>query len=322
MATEEGGPLVVDVPSRLPKSADHACGPAAETPLKRKASLSIICDSKDDGDDTHDGEDTRSKRQRQDAEERPSPPREAEPRPLPESPPRRRPSSQDTSRDRRESAIQEEKKRGRRLFGGLLSTLSQTSTNSHHKRRQEIERRQQERLQRQREQDDQKRAEKLSKIREARLMEQVDFQEQVMRHRHTKMLALAEYLKTKTEPAIYYLPWKRTTDQGDVIAEQTRAAKSTIAHEEEEFKALKERHAIRYGLRRDSHQRQDTTERAEGEGTMQAEEAGRIEAEATQAAEVSVAKEHAEVQKAAAQHDAHDESGDVLVDGDEDMVIY
>ncbi|KAG5920041.1 hypothetical protein E4U53_003949 [Claviceps sorghi] len=295
MATEEGGPLVVDAPSKLPKSADHACGPAAETTLKRKAS--ITCDRKVEADDTHDEEDTRSKRQRQDAGKQPSSPREPEPLPRPESAPQRRPSSQDTRQDRRESVIQEEKKRGRRLFGGLLSTLSQTSTTSHHKRRQEIEQRQQERLQRQREQDDQKRAEKLSKIREARLVEQVDFQEQV-----------------------YYLPWKRTPDQEDVIEEQIRAAKSTIAHEEEEFKALKERHAIRYGLRRNSHQREDTTERTEGEKGMQQEEPGRNEA--IGATEVTLVGGHSEVQKAEAQQDAHDESGDVLVDADEDMVIY
>ncbi|KAG5980810.1 hypothetical protein E4U55_003589 [Claviceps digitariae] len=317
MATEQDGPQVVDGPPRPPKSGEHACGPDAETTLKRKASLSMIEDGNDDIDDSHDNKDNRTKRQRQDECEQLSTPSTSEPPPRPESPPQRRPSSHDTSRDRRESVIQEERKRGKRLFGGLLSTLSQTSTTSQHKRRQEIEQRQQERLQKQREQDDQKRAEKLSKIREARLVEQVDFQEQVMRHRHTKLLALAEFLKTKTEPAIYYLPWKRTTDQEDVIESQIRAAKRTIANEEEEFKAFKERHAVRYGLRRDSHQREDTTVRAQGEKTMQQEELGRDEA-----TQDSRMKGHAEVQKATAQQDAHDESGDVLVDADEDMVIY
>ncbi|KAG6001368.1 hypothetical protein E4U43_001334 [Claviceps pusilla] len=151
-----------------------------------------------------------------------------------------------------------------------------------------------------------------------------------MRHRHTKLLALAEFLKTKAEPAIYYLPWKRTTDQEDVIEEQIRAAKSTIATEEEEFKALKERHVARYGMRRDSHQREETTERTQGEKTMQQEELGRNEedtqatqaAQAAQAAQATPMKGDAQVQEAAAEQDAHDESGDVLVDGDEDMVIY
>lgn len=76
---------------------------------------------------------------------------------------------------------EEEKKRGKRLFGGLLNTLSQTNTNSQHRKRQEIELKQQERLQKQRDEDDQKRAEKLSRIKEGRMIEQIYFEEQVVR---------------------------------------------------------------------------------------------------------------------------------------------
>lgn len=163
-----------------PTPEKHACGPDEQTKLKRK--LSLVEEGVGAGvhDHDHDSNDASTKRLRQDAREKSPPASEQPPRQV--SPPQRRRSSHDTSRQSRESAIQEEKKRGKRLFGGLLSTLSQTSTTSQHKRRQEIERRQQERLQKQREQDDQKRAEKLSKIREARLVEQVDFQEQVVRY--------------------------------------------------------------------------------------------------------------------------------------------
>ncbi|KAG5944113.1 hypothetical protein E4U59_007582 [Claviceps monticola] len=308
MATEEDGPPVM---AGSPTPEKHACGPDEQTKLKRK--LSLVEEGVGAGVHDQDSNDVSTKRLRQGAREK-SPPASEQP-PRQDSPPQRRRSSHDTSRQGRESAIQEEKKRGKRLFGGLLSTLSQTSTTSQHKRRQEIERRQQERLQKQREQDDQKRAEKLSKIREVRLVEQVDFQEQVMRHRHTKLLALAEFLKTKAEPAIYYLPWKRTADQDDVIDDQIRAAKSTMAKEEEEFKALKERHAIRYGLRRESHARPDTTEETQGRETVQREAPGRDE-------EAIPGKGTAEPPKPAAHQDAHDESGDVLVVAEEDMVIY
>ncbi|KAG6212892.1 hypothetical protein E4U50_001746 [Claviceps purpurea] len=310
MATEEDGPPVT---AGSPTPEKHACGPDEQTKLKRK--LSLVEEGVGAGvhDHDHDSNDASTKRLRQDAREKSPPASEQPPRQV--SPPQRRRSSHDTSRQSRESAIQEEKKRGKRLFGGLLSTLSQTSTTSQHKRRQEIERRQQERLQKQREQDDQKRAEKLSKIREARLVEQVDFQEQVMRHRHTKLLALADFLKTKAEPAIYYLPWKRTADQDDIIDDQIRAAKSTMAKEEEEFKALKERHAIRYGLRRESHARPDTAEETQGGETVQQEAPGRDE-------EAIPGEGTAEPPKPAAHQDAHDESGDVLVVAEEDMVIY
>lgn len=81
---------------------------------------------------------------------------------------------------RRPSATLEEKKRGKRLFGGLLNTLSQKPTNNQQKRRQEIERRQQERLQNQRAEDDQKREENLKHLRVIRMQEQIGFEEKVV----------------------------------------------------------------------------------------------------------------------------------------------
>lgn len=82
--------------------------------------------------------------------------------------------------ERRQSATQEEKKRSRRLFGGLLNTLSQAPSNSQQKRRQEIERRQHERMQRQDVEDGKKRAERLSRLRKVRMAEQIVFDEEVV----------------------------------------------------------------------------------------------------------------------------------------------
>lgn len=83
---------------------------------------------------------------------------------------------------RRGGVSQEDKKRGRRLFGGLLGTLSQTTTgpNSQQKRRLEIERRQQEKAQMQKIEDDKRRTEKLSKLSKVRKAEQVKLDEQVV----------------------------------------------------------------------------------------------------------------------------------------------
>lgn len=74
----------------------------------------------------------------------------------------------------------EEKKRGQRLFGGLLGTLSRKTDTSQQKKRQDIERRQQERAQAQRIEDDKRRAEKLAKLDHVRNIEQVKFDEQVV----------------------------------------------------------------------------------------------------------------------------------------------
>jgi hypothetical protein len=87
------------------------------------------------------------------------------------------------NQDRRTSmSREEEKKRGRRLFGGLLNTLSQTtSNNSNHKKRQDVERRHNARVQQRRVEDDKHREEKLAKLKQVRLTEQVRFDEQAVR---------------------------------------------------------------------------------------------------------------------------------------------
>lgn len=130
-----------------------------------------------------------------------------------------------TGADRgRKSISEQEKKRGQRLFGGLLSTLSQKPANSQQKKRLEIERRQQERAQQRRAEDDKRRVEKLARLNHARKIEQVKFDEQVvsfgggssvsrangfanmimlqMQTRHKSMLAHAHSLSTKCEPKL------------------------------------------------------------------------------------------------------------------------
>ncbi|KAM5375941.1 hypothetical protein ACJZ2D_005731 [Fusarium nematophilum] len=139
--------------------------------------------------------------------------------------------------DRRRLATQEEKKRGKRLFGGLLNTLSQTTGGAQQRRRQEIERRQQERLQKQKVDDDKAMEEKRARLTEIRIGEQIVFDEEVMRNRHSKMLAMAPYLRTKSHPQIYYLPWKLTESQEDEIDDQVRHAKATVEREAEAFKS-------------------------------------------------------------------------------------
>lgn len=101
------------------------------------------------------------------------------------SPPaHRRDSSSKISYDepeRKMSASAEDKKRGKRLFGGLLTTLNQTNTNPLQKRRQEIEKRQMERQERQKEEDTQKRDENLARLQEIREREQIAFEDKVVR---------------------------------------------------------------------------------------------------------------------------------------------
>lgn len=86
--------------------------------------------------------------------------------------------SRDPNQERRKSSVVEERKRGQRLFGGLLSTLSQSTPNGQQKRRLEIEKRQQEKAKQQKAEDEVRRAEKLANLKAIRKAEQVKFDEE------------------------------------------------------------------------------------------------------------------------------------------------
>ncbi|KAH7329113.1 pinin/SDK/memA/ protein conserved region-domain-containing protein [Stachybotrys elegans] len=227
--------------------------------------------------------------------------------------------------DRRKSAAQEEKKRTKRLFGGLLNTLSQTSSNPQHKRRQEIERRQQERLQKQKVEDDEKRAHDLSRLRSIRMAEQIVFEEEVMKQRQAKRLDLARFLRTRAEPHLYYLPWKLTRDQKDTIDDQIRDAKAANEEESADFARRKEAHEKRYGLSAQSRTALSGAEAQEEppladakaekdksteDGAPSQQDPGTAGSGTAKRAVKPADREHA------------DESGDVVVEAGEDMVIY
>jgi hypothetical protein len=102
-----------------------------------------------------------------------------EPAPSRHSPEARRPSVTSGPPARRNFS-QEEKKRGQRLFGGLMSTLSRTTSGTQQQKRLEIERRQQEKAQQRRAEDEKLRAEKLDQLKRTRQIEQVKLDERVV----------------------------------------------------------------------------------------------------------------------------------------------
>ncbi|KAK5629637.1 hypothetical protein RRF57_005352 [Xylaria bambusicola] len=148
-------------------------------------------------------------------------------------------STKEAGLDRREMARQEEKKRGRRLLGGLMNTLSQASAGPQHRKRQDIERRQQAKSTQQRAEEDRLRMQKLSKLEAARKVEQLKFDEQVMKTRHADMLAKARYLQTKAAPRIFYLPWELTRRQEETIRDQIYEAEKIIDKEISGFQERK-----------------------------------------------------------------------------------
>lgn len=87
-------------------------------------------------------------------------------------------SGPDKIRERRQSNAQEERKRGRRLFGGILNALTQTPPDAQQKKRLEVEKRQQEKARLQQAKADSQRAQRLAKLKEVRIQEQAKFDEE------------------------------------------------------------------------------------------------------------------------------------------------
>ena len=80
--------------------------------------------------------------------------------------------------DRRKSGQMEERKRGQRLFGALLGTLSQSSSSTAQKRRTDIERKQQAKLKLQADEFDEKKKQRLDAIMDFRRREQKKYDKQ------------------------------------------------------------------------------------------------------------------------------------------------
>ncbi|KAJ5568091.1 hypothetical protein N7450_010577 [Penicillium hetheringtonii] len=144
--------------------------------------------------------------------------------------PRNRRPAQQTGRE-------DERKRGRRLFGGLLGTLSQSSTSAAQKRRADIEKRQQDKLKNQAEEYDGMRSRKKEFREVIRRKETPFYEREAMQTRHSNMIAAAHFLKTRTEPVLCYKPWQLRTRDEEIIAEQIKEAEAKVSREVAEFEA-------------------------------------------------------------------------------------
>ncbi|EGE81256.2 pinin/SDK/memA domain-containing protein [Blastomyces dermatitidis ATCC 18188] len=138
---------------------------------------------------------------------------------------------------RRKSGVAEERKRGQRLFGALLGTLSQSSSTAAQKRRADIEKKQQAKLRMQEEEYNRLTRKKQEDLLAMRKKQQRTYDAQSMRLRHSNQLAMAHFLKTTTEPVLYYKPWELRPEEEARIEQQIEDCKAAIAREVEEFEA-------------------------------------------------------------------------------------
>ncbi|SPN98503.1 uncharacterized protein DNG_01548 [Cephalotrichum gorgonifer] len=227
-----------------------------------------------------------------------------------EAPPKR------SLEEARARVAQEEKRRSKRLFGGLMGALSQRPpAGSQQQRRMEIEKRQQERLREQRVVEQKAMEEKRARLEETRLREAIKWEERVLHVRHSTLLDQARFLRTKAQPPLYYKPWILTADQKDEIRRQVYAAEDTIERELDDFRVRKEEHARRYGLlvHPDEGEREEAAEPRDAERLPEARKESDTQG--------PVPEERSE-SRSTPDRDHHDESGDVVVEAGEDVVIY
>lgn len=114
--------------------------------------------------------------------------------------PQRTEAPKRSSEDAKRRVSQEERRRGMRLFGGLLGTLSQRPTNPQQQKRQEIEKRQQERLKQQRAEEQKAVREKKAKLEETRTRESINWEERVVRADFQSVL---DWISLLTPPHSY-----------------------------------------------------------------------------------------------------------------------
>ncbi|EKG10971.1 Pinin/SDK/MemA protein [Macrophomina phaseolina MS6] len=239
--------------------------------------------------------------------------------------------------DRRRGGALEERKRGQRLFGALLGTLSQSSSSAAQRRRADIDKKQQEKLKLQAQEFDQRKKQRLEELMIIRRREQKKFDEQTMRIRHSNMLAQAHFLQTKTEPKLFYKPWELRPEEEDTIKAQIDDAEATIEKELADFEKQR-----RIEQEQEQHDKNDTQEKIEATEAQKAEDmVGSEQANeppnsppeqdnVTTSDEQVQPTSRPDTQKnghSPKEHDSkakehHDDHGEEVLEAEEDTVIY
>ena len=246
-----------------------------------------------------------------------------------------------SARERRPVKPIDEKKRTQRLFGGLLGGLGQTKpANSQAAKR----RAEQEERRRQKEQVlSERQTERLESLNLARTKEQRRVDEANMRVKHENMKAMSNFLTTETEPKLYFKPWEMLPEQEDQINRQREDVDVLIDQELDDFDQVRQSWQSE-----DSNghaHRQDTTSthvQDTPDGTNHAAESAiesalvqdqvtvtnpgmeteLVSATVTETAEEMEAREQAAADADRQRKESIDDTGDIVVEADEDTVIY
>ncbi|KAG9519900.1 hypothetical protein KCV07_g4542, partial [Aureobasidium melanogenum] len=243
------------------------------------------------------------------------------------------------ARERRPVKPVDEKKRTQRLFGGLLGGLGQTRpANSQAAKR----RAEQEERRRQKEQElSERQTERLELLNVARRKEQRRVDEASLRIKHESLKAMSNFLATSTEPKLYFKPWELLPEQEDQINRQREDVDVQIDQELDDFDQVRQRWQNEDANGHTDHNA-STDEQEASSGTNHAAEStteptndqdqGAIADPETETASMSaIAIESTEDKQAREQvaddadrqrKESIDDTGDIVVEADEDTVIY
>ncbi|KAJ3047909.1 hypothetical protein HK097_011047 [Rhizophlyctis rosea] len=146
---------------------------------------------------------------------------------------------------------EEGKNRSRRLFGSLLGTLNKfkettTQKTDAEKKREEIDRKLAEKLQQEKQELSEKVQREIKEKRERRESQRLEdeiriatFAAETLRS-HNKLMA--NYLKTTTQPSIYYLPKKHNAKTEEILAASKRQAALTSMDLEKRLAPVPSKH--------------------------------------------------------------------------------
>lgn len=239
----------------------------------------------------------------------------------------------------------EEKKRSQRLFGSLLGTLSQSAvkTNPAHKKRDEIEARQRERLKREKDEQEAEQRRKKDDLVRRRRCEQEAWLQQSIRIKQQNLRIMAGFLKTKSEPVLYYRPWELRQEEEEQIKRQKeeveKSIRSEIVDEQEpvDKQNLRDSNGQRISDNADQHMTEEKAKSAPDKSLGHSQEHspnGKLEQKQNNDeksndqhsmdsdASMSTQKESASKQRNDDKTKDDDHHGEELVEGQEDDVIY
>ncbi|RKF81936.1 putative pinin sdk mema domain-containing protein [Golovinomyces cichoracearum] len=229
------------------------------------------------------------------------------------------PSITERNEERRKSTVVEEKKRGQRLLGSLLNALSQSSQNGQHKIKAHSQKRQLKQASIQKTLNDIQTGARVTEILEIQKQEQKKFDEETMKNRHANMRATANFLCTNTEPKLYYKPWELLPEQKERIEVQVASVSQAIESEISEFRR-------KSGKNKDLEEEEKCKEISEEvAGEPRAEPRiviPKINDAHDTAANTNQNSEKADVKVEERDGDKEEHNGEVMVENEEDTVIY